>query len=99
MSFPKLSLGISPKLSLGKKTHGHMNDRLIEELFGSRAKARVLKLFAHNPQAAFSVSDVARKIRVDRALCRSAVLRLVRLNILQRHDIKNKKKENKKEQK
>ena len=93
-------LGSSLKNTLKKIAEAvFVNDKLIEELFGSRAKARVLKLFAHNPQAAFSVSDVARKIRVDRALCRSAVLRLVRLNILQRHDIKNKKKENKKEQK
>lgn len=73
-----------------------MNDKLLEELFGSRVKARVLKLFAHNPNLALSMNDITRRVKADRGLCRGAVLRLVKLNILKFHDIKNKKNKNKK---
>ncbi len=69
-----------------------MNDKLIEELFGSKAKARVLKLFAHNPRLALPVADIAKRIRIDQALCRRTIMRLVRLGVLKSYDIKDKKK-------
>ncbi|MEK7501134.1 MAG: hypothetical protein AAB642_03350 [Patescibacteria group bacterium] len=69
-----------------------MNDKLLEELFGSKIRARVLKLFAHNPQLALSAVEAARRVKADRALCRRTMIRLARLDILKSYDVKNKKK-------
>lgn len=58
------------------------NDKTTEELFGSKAKARVLKLFLHNPQLTFSVDGVAAKTSLKRNEVQKVLPYLIKLGVI-----------------
>lgn len=65
-----------------------MADHILEKLFESPAKVRVLRLFVRNPEDTFSLQDVAKKIQIKRETTRKELGKLVKLGIVRKKSVK-----------
>lgn len=64
---------------------------MIEQLFGSRTRVKLLKLFLNNPEKAFFVREVGRKVNEQINSVRRELENLVKLEILLTEDKDRKK--------
>jgi DNA-binding transcriptional ArsR family regulator len=55
---------------------------ILEELFNSKTRAKVLKLLFRNPDSAFNVSEIAKRIKVDYYAVRREMQKLKNLKIV-----------------
>ncbi len=68
-----------------------MNDKIIDSLFGSKTKARLLKLFLHNPELSFNLDQLSGKTKLASSAIKKELAGLLNLKIIktvQRHDRK-----------
>ena len=68
-----------------------MSKEILEQLFDSLVKVRLLKLFLRNPDNAFGLPEVAKRIKSTLPACRSQINKLESINLI-KSKIKNKKK-------
>ena len=68
-----------------------MSKEILEQLFDSLVKVRLLKLFLRNPNSAFELSEIAKKIKSDLSICRRQINKLESINFINSR-IKKKKK-------
>jgi len=68
-----------------------MSKEILEQLFDSLIKVRLLKLFFRNSTSSFELSEIARRIKSDSAACRRQVNKLESISLLN-VKIKSKKK-------
>ncbi|MBU1177408.1 MAG: hypothetical protein ABIG88_01610 [Patescibacteria group bacterium] len=68
-----------------------MSKEILEQLFDSLVKVRLLKLFLRNPDDAFGLSEIAKRIKSDLSACRRQINKLESINLIN-SKIKNKKK-------
>jgi len=68
-----------------------MSKEILEQLFDSLVKVRLLKLFLRNPDSAFELSEIAKKIKSDLSICRRQINKLESINFINSR-IKKKKK-------
>ncbi len=61
-----------------------MEDKIINSLFGSKLKARILKLFLHNPDSFFNLKNVSEKIKMPESYTRKEIISLCRLGIIKK---------------
>jgi hypothetical protein len=57
---------------------------ILEKLFGSAAKVKLIKLFLFNPEAAFDVTQAADRAKVSRGIARKEISNLEKINFLRR---------------
>ncbi len=84
----------SPRLKTGTFLTIPMNDKIIDSLFGSKTKARLLKLFLHNPELSFGLDEISAKTKLPRNIVKKELAGLLNLKIIRtihRHDRKKKK--------
>jgi Fic family protein len=72
-----------------------MEDKIINSLFGSKLKARILKLFLHNPDSSFNLANVSEKIKMPKNSIKKEITSLCQLGILKRINEKQSQKKNK----
>ncbi len=68
-----------------------MSKEILEQLFDSLVKVRLLKLFLRNPDDAFGLSEIAKKIKNDSSVCKRQINKLESISFIN-SKIKNKKK-------
>jgi len=68
-----------------------MSKEILEQLFDSLVKVRLLKLFLRNPNNAFELSEIAKRIKSDLSICRRQINKLESINFINGR-IKKKKK-------
>ena len=69
-----------------------MSKEILEQLFDSLVKVRLLKLFLRNPNNAFGLSEIAKRIKSDSSVCKRQINKLKSISFIN-SKIKNKKKE------
>ncbi len=70
-----------------------MNDKIIDSLFGSKTKARLLKLFLHNPELSFNLEQLSGKTKLPKSAIKKEMRLLQQLGLIKTtHDQKNNKK-------
>ena len=67
-----------------------MAKEILEQLFDSPVKVKLLKLFLRNPEKSFTLKEIAKKIKSDSAACRSQINKLESINLINK---KNKAKQ------
>lgn len=67
-------------------------DQLLEQLFESASRAKVLRLFLRNPGSFFTLNDVARSTQVKLARAKSEVRKFERIGLIGKKLILSKKK-------
>lgn len=55
---------------------------ILEKLFGSSAKVKIIKLFLFNPESAFDSAETAERAKVSRAVARREIGNLLRIDFL-----------------
>jgi hypothetical protein len=55
---------------------------VLEKLFGSSAKVKIIKLFLFNPDSAFDTSQTAERAKVSKAVARKEIANLEKINFL-----------------
>ena len=55
---------------------------ILEKLFGSAAKVKIIKLFLFNPDSAFDNSETAERAKVSKAVARREITNLEKINFL-----------------
>lgn len=55
---------------------------ILEKLFGSAAKVKIIKLFLFNPESAFDSAETAERAKVSRAVARREIGNLLRIDFL-----------------
>jgi hypothetical protein len=55
---------------------------ILEKLFGSAAKVKIIKLFLFNPDSAFDNSEAAERAKVSKAVARREISNLEKINFL-----------------
>ncbi|PIP16924.1 MAG: hypothetical protein COX44_02760 [Candidatus Portnoybacteria bacterium CG23_combo_of_CG06-09_8_20_14_all_37_13] len=68
-----------------------MAKEILEELFDSPVKVKLLKLFLRNPKASFKLNEIVKKIRSDNYSCRRQIKKLENIRLISGR-IKNKHK-------
>lgn len=58
------------------------NNKILETIFGSKAKARVIKLFLHRRNLSLTAEDISKRIGVRGKECLKAVSELLRVGFL-----------------
>lgn len=59
-----------------------MSDQILEQLFESPAKVRLLKLFLRNQKSKFSASEACKRVQTEARSCRNALERLRKAGVL-----------------
>lgn len=59
-----------------------MAKEILEQLFDSPVKVRLLKLFLRNPEQFFRLKEIVRRIRSDADVCRRQLKRLENINLI-----------------
>jgi len=57
---------------------------ILEKLFGSAAKVKLIKLFLLNPETAFDAVEAGRRAKVSRAVARKEIVNLEKINFLRK---------------
>jgi len=68
-----------------------MSKEILEQLFDSLVKVRLLKLFLRNPDSIFGLSEIAKKIKGNPSICRRQINKLESIDFIN-SKIKKKKK-------
>lgn len=68
-----------------------MAKEILEELFDSSVKVKLLKLFLRNPEASFKLNEIVKKIRSDNYSCRRQLKKLENIHLVSGR-VKNKHK-------
>ncbi|MBL7053059.1 MAG: hypothetical protein ISS02_00125 [Candidatus Portnoybacteria bacterium] len=69
-----------------------MSKEILEKLFDSPVKVKLLKLFLRNPDQFFTLSEVRKRTKSDLSTCRSQIAKLESIKLIKSR-IKSKKKE------
>lgn len=69
-----------------------MSKEILEKLFDSPVKVKLLKLFLRNPDQFFTLSKARKRTKSDLSACRSQIIRLESIKLIKSR-IKSKKKE------
>lgn len=69
-----------------------MSKEILEKLFDSPVKVKLLKLFLRNPDQFFTLSEVRKRTKSDLSACRSQIIKLESIKFLKSR-VKSKKKE------
>ena len=69
-----------------------MSKEILEKLFDSPVKVKLLKLFLRNPDQFFTLSEIKKRSKSDLSACRSQVVRLESIKLIKSR-VKSKKKE------
>ena len=59
-----------------------MNKEILEQLFDSPVKVKLLKLFLRNPEESFKFKEIVRRIKSDAYACRRQMKKLENINLL-----------------
>lgn len=59
-----------------------MSREILEQLFDSPAKVKLLKLFLRNPEESFGLKEVNKRIKSDARVCRRQMKKLENINLL-----------------
>jgi len=68
-----------------------MPKEILEQLFDSPIKVRLLKLFLRNPEASFRLSDVVRRTRSNSSTCQGQIKKLENIKLISSRIKANKK--------
>ncbi len=68
-----------------------MSKQILEQLFDSPVKVRLLKLFLRNPDQSFFMQGIARRVRADSRACQREVRKLENIKLINGKLTKNKK--------
>ncbi len=59
-----------------------MTKEILEQLFDSPVKAKLLKLFLRNPEESFRLNEISRKIKSDNYTCRRQIKKLENIHLI-----------------
>ena len=59
-----------------------MNKEILEQLFDSPVKVKLLKLFLRNPEESFELKEVKKRIKSDANTCRRQMKKLENINLI-----------------
>ncbi len=59
-----------------------MNKEILEQLFDSPVKVKLLKLFLRNPEESFELKEVRKRIKSDASACRRQMKKLENINLI-----------------
>jgi len=59
-----------------------MNKEILEQLFDSPVKVKLLKLFLRNPEESFELKEVKKRIKSDASACRRQMKKLENINLI-----------------
>lgn len=68
------------------------NDKILENIFGSKTKVKLLKLFLHNQQLVLGARDISKRIGAKERECEKVIKELLKIGILEKAGLFNKKK-------
>ena len=76
-------------------------DQLLEKLFESVAKVRIIRLFVQNPQNDFTLTDISDRTKIKRNHAQSELVKLINVGLIKKKIIavSNQKNQNKKAKK
>ncbi len=64
-------------------------EKLLEKLFESVPKVRILRLFMHNPEESFSMEEVVRRTKVKRQIVNKEIGKLAQMGIIRHRIVKS----------
>jgi len=59
-----------------------MAEQILEQLFDSPLKVKLLRLFLSNPDQSFTLKEIARRVKSHRRVCRGQLKKLNNINLL-----------------
>lgn len=59
-----------------------MAEQILEQLFDSPLKVRLLRLFLSNPERSFTLREIAQRLKSDQRVCRRQLDKLVNIELL-----------------
>jgi len=59
-----------------------MNKEILEQLFDSPVKVKLLKLFLRNPEESFELKEIKKRIKSDANVCRRQMKKLENINLI-----------------
>lgn len=68
-----------------------MSKQILEQLFDSPVKVKLLKLFFRNPDKSFLMQEIAKRIKADSKVCQREMRKLENIKLVSGKTIKNKK--------
>lgn len=68
-----------------------MAEQILEQLFDSSLRVKLLRLFLSNPGQGFTLSEATRRVKSDRRVCRRQLEKLSNINLLNTQIRKGKK--------
>ncbi|MEK7579943.1 MAG: hypothetical protein AAB469_02010 [Patescibacteria group bacterium] len=69
-----------------------MTNQIFEELFGSKARVKILKFFFRNEIGSFDLGTIAKRVQERRPVVKKEIIRLLKIGFIQK---KNKPKNGK----
>ena len=62
---------------------------ILEKIFGSEGKVKIMKLFIFNPTQAFDTKSIAKKTKVREAGVKREINQLVKISLLRKKEVRN----------
>jgi len=59
-----------------------MSKEILEQLFDSPVKVKLLKLFLRNPEDSFRLKEMVRRVKGDARVCRRQIKKLENINLI-----------------
>lgn len=59
-----------------------MSKEILEQLFDSPVKVKLLKLFLRNPEESFRLKEIIKRVKGDASVCRRQIKKLENINLL-----------------
>lgn len=63
-----------------------MTNQIFEELFGSRARVKILKFFFRNESGFFDLSTITKRVQERRSVVKKEISRLLKVGFLQKRN-------------
>ncbi len=64
---------------------------ILEKIFGSASKVKIMKLFIFNPALSFDIKTIAKKAKVPEKKAKSEIFLLNKINLLKKKEVKSEK--------
>lgn len=63
-----------------------MTNQIFEELFGSRARVKILKFFLRNETGFFDLATIAKRAQERRPIVKKEIIRLMKIGFIQKRN-------------
>ena len=66
------------------KSVNYMSNHVFEELFGSKARVKILKFFFRNESGFFDAATIAKRVQENRQVVKKELARLLKVRFIQK---------------